>query len=190
MGGPRRAPAEAVDATAEAIDILRHALAGTGRVVSHGQHYPVPGYNPGPRPAHDIRIWVGAVKPRMLQLIGRRAGGWVSPLNIYTPPEGVAQSNSIIDTAAAAAGRNPSEIRRLYNVVGSIGPRARGQGLNGPAEVWIETLTEWATDLGVDTFVFWPEDPSDQQVRLFAEEVVPGVRKEVNAMRSTTAGTF
>jgi alkanesulfonate monooxygenase SsuD/methylene tetrahydromethanopterin reductase-like flavin-dependent oxidoreductase (luciferase family) len=190
MGGPRRSPAEAVAATAEALDILRQALEATGRVVAHGQHYPVPGYNPGPRPAHDIRIWVGAVKPRMLQLIGRRADGWVSPLNIYLPPEGVAQSNSVIDTAAAAAGRKPSDIRRLYNVVGSIGPRTQGQGLHGPAEAWIETLTEWATDLGLDTFVFWPQDASEPQVRLFAEQVVPGVLEQVNAMRSTTAGTF
>jgi len=126
----------------------------------------------------------------MLQLIGRRAGGWVSPLNIYTPPEGVVESNAIIDAAAAAAGRNPSEIRRLYNVVGSIGARAQEQGLNGSAEFWIETLTQWATDLGLDTFVFWPRDASEQQVRLFAEQIVPAVLEQVNALRSTTAGTF
>jgi hypothetical protein len=84
----------------------------------------------------------------MLQLIGRHAGGWVSPLSIYTPPDEVPQSHAIIDGAASAAGRNPSEIRRLYNVVGSIGPRHGGQGLHGPVELWIETLTEWATDLG------------------------------------------
>jgi len=126
----------------------------------------------------------------MLQLIGRRAGGWVSPLNIYTPPDEVPRSQAIIDGAASAAGRNPSEIRRMYNVVGSIGPRRAGQGLHGPVELWIETLTEWATDLGLDTFVFWPEDATEQQVRLFAEEVVPGVLEEVNALRTTTAGTF
>jgi len=96
----------------------------------------------------------------------------------------------IIDAAASAAGRNPSKIRCLYNVVGSIGARRGGQGLNGPVELWIETLTNWATDLGLDTFVFWPEDATVQQVRLFAEEVAPGVLKKVNAMRTTTAGTF
>jgi hypothetical protein len=66
MGGPRRTPAEAVDATAEALDILRSALAANGRVVARGQHYDVRGYTPGPRPAHPMRIWVGAQKPRML----------------------------------------------------------------------------------------------------------------------------
>ena len=36
-----------------------------------------------------MRIWVGAQKPRMLALIGRKAGGWVCPLNIYTTPADV-----------------------------------------------------------------------------------------------------
>jgi alkanesulfonate monooxygenase SsuD/methylene tetrahydromethanopterin reductase-like flavin-dependent oxidoreductase (luciferase family) len=190
MGGPRRAPAEAVEATAEALDIFRHAFTANGRVVSRGRHYPVPGYVPGPRPAHAMRVWVGARKPRMLELIGRAAGGWVSPLNVYVPPADVPRCQHRIDAAAAAAGRHPSEIRRLYNVVGSIGPRSGEQGLHGPVELWVETLTGWATDLGFDTFVFWPEDPSERQVRLFAEEVVPRVLEDVNAMRSSTAGTF
>jgi alkanesulfonate monooxygenase SsuD/methylene tetrahydromethanopterin reductase-like flavin-dependent oxidoreductase (luciferase family) len=190
MGGPRRSPAEAVKATAEALDILQLAFGANGRVASRGQHYVVPGYRPGPRPAHEMRVWVGAQKPRMLELIGRSAGGWVCALSVYMPPEVVPRCQAIIDAAATEAGRRPSEIRRLYNVVGSIGPRDGGQGLNGPIELWIETLAEWATDLGFDTFIFWPQDPSDQQVRLFAEEVVPRVLEDVNATRSSTAGTF
>src|SRR5207244_11826364 len=57
MGGPRRAPAEAVAATAEALEILRDAFAGTGRVVSRGDHHPVAGCLAVPPPAHDIRLW-------------------------------------------------------------------------------------------------------------------------------------
>ena len=57
-------------------------------------------------------------------------------------------------------------------------------------ELWVDTLAKWATDLGFDTFIFWPEEPSEQQIRLFAEEVLPRVLEEVNATRSTTAGTF
>lgn len=190
MGGPRRAPADAVAATAEALDILRQALSDDGRVVSRGRHYPVPGYRPGPPPVHDIRLWVGAVKPRMLKLIGRSAGGWVSPLNLYEPPEQVAESQRIIDAAALEAGRRPSDVRRLYNVVGSIGSGGTSQGLTGSVEVWVETLSKWATHLGLDTFIFWPEEPAERQVRLFAEEVVPRVLEDVNAMRTTSAGTF
>jgi hypothetical protein len=189
MGGPRRTPAEAVDATAEALDILRSALAANGRVVARGQHYDVRGYTPGPRPAHPMRIWVGAQKPRMLALIGRSAGGWVCALNVYMPPEQVADSQKIIDAAAAEAGRSGSDIRRLYNVVGSIGPDVGGQGLNGPVSLWAETLASWVTELGFDTFVFWPADPSEKQVRLFAEDVVPHVREAVEAARSHTSPT-
>jgi alkanesulfonate monooxygenase SsuD/methylene tetrahydromethanopterin reductase-like flavin-dependent oxidoreductase (luciferase family) len=190
MGGPRRTPAEAVEATAEALGILQQAFAAHGRVTSRGRHYPVPGYSPGPPPAHDMRIWVGAQKPRMLELIGSSAGGWVCALSIYIPPEEVPPRQQIIDAAATRAGRRPSDIRRLYNVVGSIGPRQNGQGLNGPVELWVETLSEWAVDLGFDTFIFWPADPTERQVRLFAEEIVPAVLEEVNATRTSTAGTF
>ena len=113
------------------------------------------------------------------------------------PPAMLAKSVATLDRLtdgraelAIGAGRHATEIRRLYNVVGSIGSRREGQGLNGPVELWIETLTSWATNLGFDTFVFWPIDPSGQQVRLFTEEVVPRVLEDVNAMRSSTAGTF
>jgi hypothetical protein len=184
MGGPRRTPAEAVDATAEALDILRLALAANGRVVSRGRHYDVRGCTPGPRPAHPMRIWVGAQKPRMLALIGRSAGGWVCALNVYMPPQEVANSQRIIDAAAAEAGRSGSEIRRLYNVVGSISPHLGGQGLNGPVSLWAETLASWVTELGFDTFVFWPTNPSEKQVRLYAEDVIPQVRDLVDAARA------
>lgn len=41
---------------------------------------------PPPKPAE---IWLGAQKPRMLAVTGRTAGGWISPLNIYVPPQQV-----------------------------------------------------------------------------------------------------
>jgi alkanesulfonate monooxygenase SsuD/methylene tetrahydromethanopterin reductase-like flavin-dependent oxidoreductase (luciferase family) len=62
------------------LDIIQRALAADGRVVSRGEPYDVRGYMPGPRPAHAMRVWVGAQKRRMLELIGRRAGGWVCAL--------------------------------------------------------------------------------------------------------------
>jgi alkanesulfonate monooxygenase SsuD/methylene tetrahydromethanopterin reductase-like flavin-dependent oxidoreductase (luciferase family) len=186
MGGPARTPPQAVEATEEALGILRQAFVASAPVVSSGRYYEVLGYRPGPPPAHPMRIWVGAVKPRMLGLVGRIAGGWVSPLNIYLTPREVPRAHRIIDTAAVEAGREPHDVRRLYNVVGSIGARAGGQGLNGPVSTWTETLAAWALELGLDTFVFWPVDASERQVRLFAEDVVPRVRELVDAARSRT----
>lgn len=47
-------------------------------------------------------------------------------------------------------------MRRIYNVVRTIGSEGRS-GLVGDAEVWVETLAEWAIELGFDKFIFRPE---------------------------------
>jgi hypothetical protein len=47
-----------------------------------------------------------------------------------------------------------------------------GNPLAGPSEWWAETLTGFVRD-GFDTLIFWPVDPSPDQVTLFAEELVP-----------------
>jgi hypothetical protein len=43
-----------------------------------GEFYQVIGAKQGPAPAHDVQIWVGAYKRRILNLVGRRlAATWV-----------------------------------------------------------------------------------------------------------------
>src|SRR6478609_5993191 len=59
--------------------------------------------------AHDIPIWLGAYKPRMLGLVGRKADGWLPSLG-YLQPGDLAAGNARIDEAAAGAGRDPREI--------------------------------------------------------------------------------
>ncbi len=77
-GGPSLTPGQGVDALAEAVDIIRAIWDAEGRPVRHrGRHYTVDGADPGPPPAHDIEIWLGAYKPRMLQLTGAKADGWI-----------------------------------------------------------------------------------------------------------------
>jgi alkanesulfonate monooxygenase SsuD/methylene tetrahydromethanopterin reductase-like flavin-dependent oxidoreductase (luciferase family) len=168
MGGPRRTNAEAFDALEEAIPIIRAALdVGPERRVVRGPgpHYPVPGYPPGPPPAHRVEIWVGAYRRRGLELIGRVADGWVPSVG-YVGPEGLRKASARIDEAAMAAGRDPRAIRRVYN----IGP------FEGPVEQWVGTLAEWAADPGVDAFVYWPGDTGADSILRFATEVVPAVR--------------
>ncbi len=70
-------------------------------------------------PAHEIGIWIGAYKPKLLALTGRLADGWVPSLP-YLPPDEVPAAQARIDEAAADAGRAPDEIRRVYNVPGLI----------------------------------------------------------------------
>jgi hypothetical protein len=49
----------------------------------------------------------------------------------------------------------------------------------------VETLLSYYHEVGMDTFVFWPSaGDEEQQIRLFAEEVVPAVRAQVAAERT------
>jgi alkanesulfonate monooxygenase SsuD/methylene tetrahydromethanopterin reductase-like flavin-dependent oxidoreductase (luciferase family) len=182
MDGPRRSPAEAVRSIEEAIEVMRLVWSDERSLRYAGDLYSLRGMRPGPKPAHGIGIWVGAYGPRMLRLIGRLADGWVPSLG-YTPPERVPEMQRRIDEGAAEAGRSPAEIKRLYNVSGRIG--AEGAGLlEGPANKWIEALTGFALELGMDSFVYWPSEDHVRQVELFANEVVPAVRERVAKERS------
>jgi alkanesulfonate monooxygenase SsuD/methylene tetrahydromethanopterin reductase-like flavin-dependent oxidoreductase (luciferase family) len=186
MDGPRRSPGEAVRSLEEAIEVMRLVWSGERSLRFEGEFYSLRGMHSGPRPAHEIGIWVGAYGPRMLRLIGRLADGWVPSLG-YSPPEKLPEMQERIDNAAVGAGREPQEIRRAYNVGGRIGEGHRGL-LDGPVEHWVEELTRFTVDLGMDTFIYWPSEDHVRQVELFAGEVVPAVRESVAAERSQ-AGT-
>jgi alkanesulfonate monooxygenase SsuD/methylene tetrahydromethanopterin reductase-like flavin-dependent oxidoreductase (luciferase family) len=176
MGGPRRAPGESVEALEEAIEIIRRFWSGERSISYDGSHYRVTGLQPGPPPAHEIGIWIGAYKPRMLDLTGRLADGWVPSIG-GAPPDAVPDMSKRLEEGAARAGRDPGAIRRLYNVKGTIADGPVREQLNGPPDHWIETLTGFAVELGFDSFVFWPQDDVLGQIERFAQEVAPGVRE-------------
>jgi hypothetical protein len=174
MGAERRSPAEAVDALGEAIDVVRAMLGGTGNAVRYrGEHYTLNGAQGGPVPAHEIPIWVGATKPRMLRLIGQRADGWLPTLD-RTEPGGLREGNRIIDEAAREAGRDPREIRRLVNIAGAFSDERSGF-LDGPAETWVEDLLPLVVEDGVGTFILMTDDGAT--MTRFAEEVFPALRE-------------
>jgi alkanesulfonate monooxygenase SsuD/methylene tetrahydromethanopterin reductase-like flavin-dependent oxidoreductase (luciferase family) len=176
MGGPRRTNRDAFAALEEAIDIIRGALDGERVIRGGGPHYPVPGYPAGPAPAHRVGIWLGVYRRRGLGLVGRMADGWVPSLG-YTSEERLAQSSRLIDDVARAADRDPDAITRVLNLGGTITDGERGDdGLIGPVEHWVGELARMATDIGIDSFVFWAPQNRADQVRRFADEVVPGVR--------------
>jgi alkanesulfonate monooxygenase SsuD/methylene tetrahydromethanopterin reductase-like flavin-dependent oxidoreductase (luciferase family) len=182
MGGPRRRPGEAVEALEEAIGLLRDLWSDQRSVRFQGAHYRVAGVKPGPAPAHPIGIWIGGFGPRMLALTGRLADGWV-PSSPYVPPERLPAAQARLDEAAAAAGRNPAAIRRLYNISGRIGPGGGGGFLDGPAAQWVEQLLPLVTETGMDTFVLWPTESPASQLERFAAEVAPALREAVAAHR-------
>jgi alkanesulfonate monooxygenase SsuD/methylene tetrahydromethanopterin reductase-like flavin-dependent oxidoreductase (luciferase family) len=182
MGRPARTNPEAFAALEEAIAILRAALDvdAERRVVrGPGPFYPVPGYPAGPPPAHRIGIWLGVYRARGLRLVGRLADGWIPSLG-YASLEELKSASAAIDAEAAAAGRDPDDITRLLNFNGLIGEERAGETpLSGPPEHWVATLSSWANEIGIDSFILYPEDGDADQVRRFAAEVAPAVRKRV-----------
>src|SRR3954449_8453115 len=120
FGGPRRSPGESVEALDEAIDVIRLLWSEERSVSFQGNYYRLDDARPGPRPAHPIGIWVGAFKPRMLRLVGRKADGWLPSLRGLTR-EGVRAAHELIDASAEKAGRDPVSIRRIINLQGFIG---------------------------------------------------------------------
>jgi alkanesulfonate monooxygenase SsuD/methylene tetrahydromethanopterin reductase-like flavin-dependent oxidoreductase (luciferase family) len=180
MGGPRRSPGEAVAALTDAIEVIRLMWSDERSVRYPGQFYRLAGVKPGPQPAHPIQLWLGVGGPRTLALLGRTADGWV-PSSGWATPDRLPEMHQRIDEAATAAGRDPRDIRRLYNVWGTID--GAGGFLQGPAEQWVDELTSLAVDSGMDTFIFGPGENPVRQVRRFADEVVPAVREAVAAHR-------
>jgi alkanesulfonate monooxygenase SsuD/methylene tetrahydromethanopterin reductase-like flavin-dependent oxidoreductase (luciferase family) len=175
MGGPRRAPREAVDALVEAIAILRACWSGERSVSFEGEHYVVKGFHPGPPPAHDIGIWLGAYGPRMQRIVGRLADGWVPSIPRF-PIEELAAARARIDEAASKAGRDPASIRRIANVNGVLADGPVTGYLHGPPSHWIEELARLRDEFGFDGFVLWSEGDMIEQIGRFALEVAPALR--------------
>lgn len=161
LGGPRRTPRQSVDALEEAIDVIRALWdedAGRGARID-GAHYRLAGAKPGPAPVHDAGIWLGAYKPRMLDLVGRKADGWLPSLP-YLQPGDLAAGNAAIDRAARAAGRDPSAVRRLLNV--------------GPDQT-VEDLARVVVEDRIDTLILMADDAAS--IERFAGDTAPAVRE-------------
>jgi len=168
MGGAKRSPGEALQALGEAIDVIRLMWSADRSVRYDGDFYRLAGVKPGPPPAHDIGIWLGVYGSRALRLLGEKADGWV-PSIPRMPVAELAAKNAAIDEAAVAAGRDPGAIRRICNVNGVITSGASDGFLRGPADQWIEELTDLAVNQRIDGFVLWPAGDIVQQTAAFAE---------------------
>jgi alkanesulfonate monooxygenase SsuD/methylene tetrahydromethanopterin reductase-like flavin-dependent oxidoreductase (luciferase family)/FAD/FMN-containing dehydrogenase len=170
MGGQRLEPGEAVQAFGEAIAVIRGIWDVDARepLRAGGEFHHVDGAKRGPAPAHDMAIWVGALKPRMQRLIARTGDGWLPSL-AYIKREGLTAGNAVIDAEATRVGRDPREIRRLLNV--------------GPGDAGVDLLVELALEEGVGTFILASDDP--RVLARFATDVIPEVRERVAEERAT-----
>jgi alkanesulfonate monooxygenase SsuD/methylene tetrahydromethanopterin reductase-like flavin-dependent oxidoreductase (luciferase family) len=173
MGGPVWTPGEAIGAVSEAIDTFRIAWGLEGEDGA------------GLAPAHRIGIWVGGAGPRMLDLIGRKADGWIAPLATGYETKPAAQDR--IDAGAIAAGRDPGAIGRMIQLVGRVTdtastrsrPRSGDgrQAIRTTPEHWARIVAEFAVEerFSAVNFVF-EEETSDQIIR-FGADVVAAARE-------------
>jgi alkanesulfonate monooxygenase SsuD/methylene tetrahydromethanopterin reductase-like flavin-dependent oxidoreductase (luciferase family)/hemerythrin-like domain-containing protein len=170
MGVRRLTAGQSVDALAEAIEVIRQVwdAEARGGVRVDGEHHRVVGAKRGPAPAHPVPIWVGALKPRMLRLVGRLADGWLPSLFYLDSPNALREMNAVIDEAATETGRDPRSVRRMLNV--------------GAEHADADFLTELALLHGISTFILASDDP--RALAAFGEQVAPEVRRQVEAERA------
>ncbi|MEU7975053.1 LLM class flavin-dependent oxidoreductase [Micromonospora sp. NPDC049089] len=183
MGARRLTAGQGVTALREAIDVLRGVWddIATGPLRLTGEYYPVPGMQRGPKPAHDIDIWLGAYQPKMLALTGQKANGWLPTLEYLRSPDRVT-ANRLIDEAAIAAGREPREIRRLLNLFTvDVSSRSRGF-LQGPVAQWVDQLLPLVVEEGFSTFLIGRDDP--RLIQTLGQEIAPALREAVARERA------
>ena len=132
----------------EVTTIVRGVLdAGEPGPLRHlGEHYRVPKAERGPLPAHRIPIWLTGNDPDRLGLAARTADAWIADLDLLSEEELVIAYKSI-DEAAAEAGRDPLEVRRIV----IVGPGFAGEKLSalGADTLLVRAdelpeLTQWA----------------------------------------------
>ncbi len=173
MGGSVRTPGESVSALEEAIHVTRLMWSGERNLKFDGRFYQLSGVNAGPKPAHDMGIWLGAYRPRMLAITGRLADGWVPSLG-YVKPDDLTAANQRIDDAARAAGRDPKSIRRVLNY-------------GYPIDVdTADTLAALVLEHGMDSFLVSEDgDEPREPLTRFMSEVAPRVREKVAEARES-----
>jgi alkanesulfonate monooxygenase SsuD/methylene tetrahydromethanopterin reductase-like flavin-dependent oxidoreductase (luciferase family) len=181
IGGRRFTHGQSIKALEEAINIIRGTWAteADGEFRYKGQYYSVPGMQPGPRPWHPIPIWIGAYKPRMLNLTGRLGDAWTAGLGVVQTLAKWRDSSERINEAAAEAGRDPSEIRRIAGITGAFG--TSNEFLQGPPEQWVEQLLPVVVEDGAGSFLVATDN--EQTLGRFAAEVIPALRDAVEQER-------
>ncbi|TVR69451.1 MAG: LLM class flavin-dependent oxidoreductase [Sphaerobacteraceae bacterium] len=190
MGASPMSAGETVTAMEEVLAVCRAFWSGKADARVNGIFHQIAGTHGGPKPAHDMEIWVGASGPRMLDLIGQAADGWVIPLMHYMAPSVAASNSLLIDESARKNGRDPSDIRRIYNCVGQFTEEVKSGASDddirivGPVDLWIDTLSHQAIDFGFSTFILIGP-PNSSKLETFINEVAPAVRDRVQAHRNS-----
>ncbi|MFG2085908.1 MULTISPECIES: LLM class flavin-dependent oxidoreductase [unclassified Spirillospora] len=187
MGVPRLSRGDAVDAFEEAIVLVKSLSGGGPPVTRRGRHYRVDDIEPAPVPAPPV--WTGSVGPKSLAVTGRVADGWIPGHAADWLSERYRTSRQVIDEAAAAAGRDPREIRTVFNFPGRITDRPpaatrdrAGRWIGGSVGEWTEELTGAVLEHGASGFTLFPAGGGEHDavsLGRWAREIVPAVREAI-----------
>jgi len=175
LGLESRSPGEKVEALEEAIDILR-GLWSTSGFSYPGKHFRTEGATIEPKPGHAIPIWLGVLGDHMLELVGRKADGWL-PTYPFLAPEQAYRKLERLRKSAEYAGRNPDQLTYGYTIPvlvekGSV--TTRGQ-IAGSAHEVARQLADMVRH-GFTFLNLWPAGEAATQRGLLAREVLPIVR--------------
>jgi alkanesulfonate monooxygenase SsuD/methylene tetrahydromethanopterin reductase-like flavin-dependent oxidoreductase (luciferase family) len=184
LGVRPRSPAESVQAMAETITVVR-ALTGGGPPVDFvGSFYQLRAADPSPEPTPPI--WTGSQGPRSLAVTARLADGWIPAHAADWRSDLVATARPLIDEAAVAAGREPTDIATIYNLGGQITDRAvpkprddDGRWIGGSVDQWIDELTSAVIDYAAAGLFYLPLGQPESAVKRWMHEIVPGVRRAI-----------
>ena len=130
LGIPFPALKDRVDGFEEAVQIVRGLLTTDG-FTFEGRHYQVKDATLLPRPVQQPHppIWIGASgEKRMMPIAARNADVW----HCFGPPEYLVPKSERLSAHAAAAGRDPAEIRRAS----SLSIEADLDGVARMADAW------------------------------------------------------
>jgi alkanesulfonate monooxygenase SsuD/methylene tetrahydromethanopterin reductase-like flavin-dependent oxidoreductase (luciferase family) len=181
MGVPKLRPAEAVEAFEEAMQLVR-TMSDGGRPAPT-KHYPIGALKPAPVAAP--LIWTGSNGPKSLAATGRQADGWIPGRAADWLSDTYRKGREIIDAAALAVGRKPTDVATIFNFPGAVTAtpvrRTRdddGRWIGGSPAQWVEELTDAILNHNAAGFTLFPRgsEPYDVQVSRWSQDIVPAVR--------------
>lgn len=175
LGLASRSPREKVQALEEAVDLLR-GLWSTADFSYAGEHFRIEGANIEPKPDHQLPTWLGVFGDRMLDLVGRKADGWL-PTYQFLEPEQAYRKLEQIRKVAEKAGRNPDEITFGYNIPilveeGAVTNRWRIAGSARKVAGQLAAIVRH----GFTFLNVWPIGEAPVQRERLARDVLPAVR--------------
>jgi alkanesulfonate monooxygenase SsuD/methylene tetrahydromethanopterin reductase-like flavin-dependent oxidoreductase (luciferase family) len=167
FGAPVRSPGQQVDALEEALEIVRGVWREPAFTFD-GTHHRTEGARLEPKPARPIPIWLGAYRPRMLELTGRLADGWIPSMG-YLPPDAAPAAMDRVRAAAERAGRDPDALG---------GPPAvdAGRQIAGEVDEVVDRLSA-LLDVGFTVLNVMAGGRRDEQLERLGREVLPAVRR-------------